>query len=241
MRSRLVFTMLALAVIAPATLAPSASATRVSDAQLRAQLRHAKQHLRLARERAQKARADLAAALELQAQLGGGGLGATPPAGVTPPAGMDPALAARLLTDGVVSDDEIAALQTRVSRAKAFVHRRAVRVRNLTRRVRLRRQIATWARHHEWRPLIAIAGREYGVSPAGLYRMMMLESGGQPAVVSGPYNGLFQYTTSEWARLWNPWRHKSIYNGWAQIRATALALSRGLGPSQWPNTYPMAF
>ena len=76
MRSRLVITILALAVIALATLAPSASAAQVSDAQLRAQLRHANQHLRLARERAQKARADLAAALELQAQLGGG-LGAT--------------------------------------------------------------------------------------------------------------------------------------------------------------------
>jgi len=240
-RSRLILTLLALAVIALATLAPSASAAQVSDAQLRAQLRHAKQHLCLARERAQQARADLAAALELQAQLGDGALGATPPAGVTPPAAMDPALAAWLLADGVVGDDEIAALQTRVARAKALVHRRTVRVRNLASRVRLRRQIATWARRHDWRPLIAIAGRQYGVSPAGLYRMMMLESGGQPAVVSGPYNGLFQYTTSEWARPWNPWRHESIYNGWAQIRATALALSRGMGPSQWPNTYPMAF
>jgi hypothetical protein len=28
---------------------------------------------------------------------------------------------------------------------------------------------------------------------------------------------------------------------WAQIRATALALSKGMGPSQWPNTYPMSF
>jgi soluble lytic murein transglycosylase-like protein len=239
-RSRLILTVLALAVVALATLAPSASATRVSDGQLKAQLRNAKQQLRLARERAQKARADLAAALELRAQTGGGQT-ATPPPGVTLPAGMDPALAAKLLADGVVSDEEIAALQTRAVRAGKLVHRWKSKARRITKRVHRRRQIATWARRHEWRPLIEIAGRKYGVSPAGLYRMMMLESGGQPTVTGGPYNGLFQYTPSEWVRHWNPWRHESIFNGWAQIRATALALSKGMGPSQWPNTYPMAF
>jgi len=61
-RNRLILTILALAVVALATLAPSASATQISDGQLKAQLRHAKRHLRLARERAQKAGADLAAA-----------------------------------------------------------------------------------------------------------------------------------------------------------------------------------
>jgi hypothetical protein len=71
--------------------------------------------------------------------------------------------------------------------------------------------------------------------------MMMLESGGEPGVVGGPYKGLFQFTTGEWARHWNPWRDESIFNGWAQIRACALALSKGMGPGQWPNTYPMAF
>ena len=240
MRSRLIPTILVLAVAALATPATSASAAQVSDAQLKAQLRNARRQLRLAHERVRRASADLAAALQLQAQTGDGRT-ATPPTGVTLPAGMDPALAARLLADGVVSAEEIAALQTRVSHTGRLVHRWKIKVHRLAKRVHRRRQIATWARRHDWRPLIEIAGRKYGVSPAGLYRMMMLESGGQPTVTGGPYNGLFQYTPSEWVRHWNPWRHESIFNGWAQIRATALALSKGMGPSQWPNTYPMAF
>ena len=65
MQSRRILTILALALIALATLAPSASATQVPDAQLKAQLRNAKQRLRLARERAHKAGADLAAARQL--------------------------------------------------------------------------------------------------------------------------------------------------------------------------------
>jgi soluble lytic murein transglycosylase-like protein len=235
----LILTVFALTVVALAALAPSASAYHFSDGQLEAQLRQAKQQLRTARERDRKADADLAAALELRAQLGGDPA-ATPPAPVTPP-GMDPALAAQLLADGVVSDAEIAALQTRVAEARKVVVRRAAQVRRLAKRVQRRAQIATWAQRHDWRPLIEIAGRKYGVSPAGLYRMMILESSGQPTCVSGPYKGLFQFTTSEWARSWNPWRHESIFDGWAQIRACALALSRGLGPGQWPNTYPMAF
>jgi len=240
---RLILTILAfviVAVAAPAALAPPASAYPISDGQLKAQLRNAKQQLRVARERAQQARADLAAALQLRAQLRGDP-GVTPPAVITPPPGMDPGLAGQLLADGVVSDEEIVALQTRVAQAARLAVYRADRVRLLAKRVHLRQKIATWARQHNWRPLIAIAGRTYGVSPAGLYRMMILESTGRPTEVSGPYKGLFQFTTSEWASHWNPWRHESIFNGWAQIRACALALSKGMGPGQWPNTYPMAF
>jgi soluble lytic murein transglycosylase-like protein len=240
---RLILTILAfviVAVAAPATLAPSASAYHVPDGQLKAQLRQAKQQLSAARDRAKKANADLAAALELRAQLGGDP-GVTPPAAIAPPPGMDAALAGLLLADGVVSDGEIVALKTRVAQARKLVLYRADKARRLAKRVQRRAQIATWARRHNWRPLIEIAGRKYGVSPAGLYRMMILESSGQPTVVSGPYKGLFQFTTSAWARHWNPWRHESIFNGWAQIRACALALSKGMGPGQWPNTYPMAF
>jgi soluble lytic murein transglycosylase-like protein len=237
---RLILITIALTLVAMAALAPPASAYHVSDGQLKAQLRNAKQQLRTARERAQKADADLAAALDLRAQFGGEP-GVTPPAAVTPPPGMDAALAGLLLADGVVSDEEIVALRTRVAQAGRLVVYRADKARRLAKRVQRRAQIATWARRHDWRPLIDIAGRKYGVSPAGLYRMMILESSGQPTVVSGPYKGLFQFTTSEWARHWNPWRHESIFNGWAQIRACALALSKGMGPGQWPNTYPMAF
>jgi len=236
---RLILTTIALTLVAMAALAPSASAYHVSDGQLKAQLRTAKQQLRAARERAQKADADLAAALDLRAQLGGDP-GVTPPAAVTPSA-MDATLTGRLLADGVISDQEIVALKTRVTQARKLVVYRADKARRLAKRVQRRAQIATWARRHDWRPLIEIAGRKYGASPAGLYRMMILESSGQPTVVSGPYKGLFQFTTSEWARHWNPWRHESIFNGWAQIRACALALSKGMGPGQWPNTYPMAF
>ena len=241
MHRRLILTTLALTIIALAALAPSASAYHVSDGQLKAQLRQAKQQLRAARERSRKAKANLAAALELRAQLGTGDQVAASLGDTTLPPGMSAALAGRLLADGVVSDEEIIALKTRVSKARKLVLYQADKARRLAKRVKQRQQIATWARRHNWRPLIKIAGRKYGVSPAGLYRMMILESSGKPTVVSGPYKGLFQFTTSEWARHWNPWRHESIYNGWAQIRACALALSKGMGPGQWPNTYPKAF
>jgi hypothetical protein len=238
-KSRRILTILALAVITLATLAPSAFATEVSDTQLKTHLRNTNQRHRLARKRAAKARADLAAARELQTQTAGG-LGATPLVGAAPLSGMNPALATRLLADAVVSDDEISALQTRVSLTKTLAHRWAVKARRLAKRVHRRRQIATWARQHDWRPLIEIAGHKNGVSSTGLYRMMMLESGGQ-ATAGSAYKGLFQYSPSTWSSQWNPWRHESIFNGWAQIRATAFALSKGMGPSQWPNTYPMAF
>jgi len=78
------------------------------------------------------------------------------------------------------------------------------------------------------------------VSPVGLKRMMVLESGGRSRL-GGTYIGLFQYHPGTWRGTWNPWRRLSIYDGWAQIRATAYALHKGMGPSQWPNTYPRAF
>ena len=88
--------------------------------------------------------------------------------------------------------------------------------------------------------LIAIAAAKYGVSARGLHRMMMLESGGR-RTAGTLYKGLFQYHPSTWRASWNPWRRQSIFDGWAQIRATAYAIRRGMGPSQWPNTYRMAF
>ena len=153
---------------------------------------------------------------------------------------MDPTLAAALLADGVVTADEVAAQQARSVRAGKLARRWTVKVQRLQRRLRTLQQIAEWNRRGQWKPLIEIAGKKYGVSTAGLYRMMMLESGGSRTIGS-TYKGLFQYYPSTWSGSWNPWRHESIYNGWAQIRATAYALSRGMGRSQWPNTYPMAF
>ncbi len=154
---------------------------------------------------------------------------------------MDQALAAALLADGVVSDEEVAALQARVVKLRAMTKRWSDKVKRLAKRVRLRVQIQKWNSRGQWRPLIEIAARKYGVSAAGLYRLMMLESTGQRRVVSGPYHGLFQFMTREWSASWNPWRGTSIYDGWAQIRLAALAIGRGMGPSIWTHTYSMAF
>ncbi len=196
-------------------------------------LQQAKSRLRLARRHSSQAAVNAAGARALQALTPS----ATP---VTPPPGMDQALAAQLLADGVVTADEVATVQARADQLKGGVHVWARRVRGLGRRLRHVQRISDWARRGTWKPLIAIAAREYGVSQTGLYRMMMFESGGR-RYAGTAYKGLFQYCPSTWAASWNPWRCESVFNGWAQIRATALAVSRGMGPSQWPNTYPRAF
>lgn len=237
-RATLVLTLAAVAVTAAATLVPAASASSPTTAQLRKERSRVRDLLVQARDRARDAAADLDAARLLAALEPGASPEAPAGAGISP---SDPALEARLLADGVVTADELAALTDRVAATRRQVRRWTVTLGHLTSRIRRREQIARWARSHTWRPLIRIAALKYGVDPGGLYRMMMLESGGDPRVVGGIYNGLFQYTHSEWARHWNPWRHESVYDGWAQIRATALALSKGMGPGQWPYTYPMAF
>lgn len=263
MRLRTLTLAIALTVLAAGIVTTPAVAGDPSISKLKQQLRHAKQLRERARERARLADAGLAGTRELHAATSVAGIPATldpatpdpatlepataDPATaeplsafVIPPISMDPALAAALLADGVVTADEVAAQQARSIRARTLADRLSVRVRRLQRRIRTLQQIAEWNRRGQWRPLIEIAGSKYGVSAAGLHRMMMLESGGSRTAGS-TYKGLFQYYPSTWSGSWNPWRHESIYNGWAQIRATAYALSRGMGRSQWPNTYPMAF
>ncbi len=129
----------------------------------------------------------------------------------------------------VPSADDIAALERRVARLKASARGWRERVEDLARRVRRRERIATWNRRGEWRPLIKLAARRYDVDAGALYRMMMYESGGR-RTAGTTYKGLFQYLPSTWEASWNPWRGASIYNGWAQIRATAYAIKRGYGP-----------
>jgi len=143
--------------------------------------------------------------------------------------------------DGVVTGDEIAALQARAAKRQRLARRWSAKVERLQKRLSERVQIEKWNRRGQWRPLIAIAARRYGVSQAGLYRMMMLESSGQRHVVSGPYHGLFQFMHREWAESWNEWRDRSIYDGWSQIQLAAKCIGRGMGPSIWPLTYRMAF
>jgi len=93
-----------------------------------------------------------------------------------------------------------------------------------------------------WWPAIQAAATRNGVSARGMYRLMMIESGGSPAAVGpGGYYGLFQYAPSTWRGSWNPWRAASITDGAAQIRATALALRQGYGHAWWDPSYTWAF
>ncbi len=94
----------------------------------------------------------------------------------------------------------------------------------------------------QWWPLIQSAAAANGVSARGMYRLMMIESGGF-ASVKGPggYRGLFQFAPSTWRGVWNPYRSASITDGAAQIRAAALALHLGYGHAWWDPSYSWAF
>ncbi len=92
-----------------------------------------------------------------------------------------------------------------------------------------------------WWPAIKAAAAADGIWAEGLYRLMMAESGGCCTASNGVDLGLFQYATGTWKGAWNPWRSASIFDGGAQIRATALAVHLGYGPAWWPTTYPWAF
>ena len=243
MRLRTLIIVIALAVVTAGIAAAPAAAKDPTASMLKQQLRHAKQRQQRSRERARAAATDLAGARQLHAATSVVAQSAAPgtAAGtLVLPLTMDQSLAATLMADGVVTRDEVAAQLKRATGAKRLARHWKVKVRRLKEKLDTLRQVAEWNGRGQWKPLMEVAAAKYGVSAAGLHRMMMLESGGQ-RTVGGMYKGLFQYYPSTWAGSWNPWRHESIYDGWAQIRATAYAVSRGMGPSQWPNTYPMAF
>jgi len=93
----------------------------------------------------------------------------------------------------------------------------------------------------QWWPLIQQAAGANGVSARGMYRLMMIESGGYASIVGpGGYYGLFQYAPVTWKASWNPYRAAAITDGAAQIRATALALGMGHG-AWWEPSYSWAF
>jgi len=93
-----------------------------------------------------------------------------------------------------------------------------------------------------WWPLIQSAAAGNAVSARGMYRLMMIESGGSATIVGpGGYYGLFQYAPATWKGSWNPWRSSSITDGAAQIKATALAIRKGYGHSWWDPSYTWAF
>lgn len=229
-------------LVAAALLPAVASAQHPSLKQLEAQLSKAKKHRRQAVAKAQIARVDLAGALALQAASSDESSpeAAESDATVSPESKMRATLATSLLADGVVTDAEIGALRKNAVAKKAIAARWTKKVTQLQKRVQRRKRIARWNRTGNWWPLIKIAANKYGVSPTGLRRLMNLESGGR-RYAGTTYKGLFQYHPGTWRGTWNPWRRLSIYNGWAQIRATAHALHRGMGPGHWPNTYPRAF
>ena len=90
-----------------------------------------------------------------------------------------------------------------------------------------------------WWSLIQSAAASNGVSARGMYRLMMIESGGSATVVGpGGYYGLFQYAPTTWSGSWNPWRSSSITDGAAQIKATALAIRQGYGHAWWDLPTP---
>jgi len=94
----------------------------------------------------------------------------------------------------------------------------------------------------QWWPLIQQAAGVNGVSARGMYRLMMIESGGYASIVGlGGYYGLFQYHPATWKGSWNRYRSVSITDGAAQIRATALALKMGYGHAWWDPSYSWAF
>ena len=97
------------------------------------------------------------------------------------------------------------------------------------------------AAHGDWMPIVREAAKRNHISATGLRRLMSLESGGRAHAENGSFHGLYQYCWSTWRAAWNPWRASSLYDGDAQIRATAVAIRRGWGPQMWPNTYPRAF
>ena len=219
------------ALCTAAVIAPSASAKELTIKALKAQLAAAQEHQKQATAAAMVSAANIEGALMLRAGL----------TDLTQlPAQMRDDLPARLMADGLVSDVELAALGEDLVAKERAVTSWVKKVKGLQKRIKLRLQITSWNRNHQWWPLIKIACDKYHVNAGNLRHMMILESDGQHRL-SGLYQGLFQYSYATWSGSWNPWRHESIYDGWAQIQATALAISKGMGPSQWPNTYPMSF
>ena len=165
----------------------------------------------------------------------------TPDPQVTPQATVAATEGATVSTAAVISPT-VTNLDVVVLRR--VVRRALHRVQELRRQVqRLRWLVAAVDGHGSWMPYIAYVAQRNGISAQSMYTMMLLESGGRPQAVGGggAYLGLFQYSLSTWHGSWNPWRTHSIFDGAAQIQATAKAIRLGYGPSWWPNTYPRAF
>ena len=213
-----------------------ASPDHARAASLPARLTHARHALRHARMALRRDRLAYAAALAA-ANPAPADTAPSPAPGDTTAA--TPAPSASPCVAAVVSAPVLTPEQWHrvVLRAQHRVRVLAGRVTRLRCELSLRRAAA----RGNWMPIVRDAARHNRISAVGLRRLMSLESGGRAHAENGSYHGLYQYCWSTWRAAWNPWRSASLYNGEAQIRATALAIRRGWGASMWPNTYPRAF
>ena len=67
----------------------------------------------------------------------------------------------------------------------------------------------------------------YSESVEQMWEVMICESSGNPDLVAGSYNGLFQYSQATWEGDWNPYRDRPVLDPQAQIFATAKAWHDG--------------
>jgi len=242
-----------------ALTAPSASLlsspASARAASLPSRLNHARHELRLARHRLRSDRLAYAAALAAAnapaaditpsptptaspsvSPLPDTTPSASPSASAAPSASPSPD-ASPSAGPSPASGPPLSQLRLTLKRDQRRVRRLAVLVHRLHHEALLQRAAA----HGNWMPMVRDAARHNHIDAVGLRRLMSYESGGAAHAENGAYHGLYQYCWSTWRSAWNPWRHSSIYDGEAQIRATALAIHRGWGPQMWPNTYPRAF
>jgi len=82
-----------------------------------------------------------------------------------------------------------------------------------------------------WGPDLVGAAEMYGQSPYDLYNVMSCESDEDPYADNGVDIGLFQFLPSTWAGT--PYGGASIYDGQAQIYATAWMWTQGRR-GEWP-------
>jgi len=84
-----------------------------------------------------------------------------------------------------------------------------------------------------YKDLINAAAAEFGVDGAEMMRVMLCESGGNPKAAAYDskgkllYAGLFQFGPDFWNGSWNPYKGGGIWDAGSQIKATALAWSKG--------------
>ena len=223
-RCKIWFAVVATLVMVGAVVAVALPA-KAEAATTKSKLRAAKVILGKSKIRLKRAQAALAAVAE--GTLAAATTGPTPSATPTPSptATADPA-------------PTVEELKAKVAKARRLVRIWKKRVAKLGRQYRLERNLIRWEKQHKWRKIIEVAAARYHVKAAGMYRMMMRESGGQQyAGSSTPFKGLFQYWTGTWAASWNPWRRDSIYDGSSQIFATAYAIHKGMGPQMWTTTF----